>query len=139
MSLLNRPIRVVIAKAGLDGHERGAHAVTTMLRDAGMETIYLGMFRTPAQIVAAALEEDADVIGLSSLNGQHLAFSSKVRAEMDDQGLDDVLLVVGGVFPVEDVPRMKDIGVDQVFSAGTLMTGIIEYLESAVGARDATS
>lgn len=132
------PIRVVIAKAGLDGHERGAQAVTVMLRDAGMETIYLGMFRTPAQIVGAALEEDADVIGLSSLNGEHLAFSSKVRAEMDAQDLDDVLLVVGGVFPVEDIPKMKEIGVDEVFSAGTLVAAIIDRLETAVEARRAT-
>lgn len=132
MNRRTRPIRVVIAKAGLDGHERGARAVTTMLRDAGMEVIYLGMFRTPMQIVNAAIEEDADVLGLSSLNGEHLTFSSKVRAEMDAQELDDVLLVVGGVFPVEDVPKMKEIGVDQVFTAGTLVSGIVDYLESAV-------
>jgi len=90
------------------------------------------MFRTPAQIVGAALDEDADVIGLSSLNGEHLMFTSKVRAEMTTQGLDDVLLVVGGVFPVEDIPKMTEIGVDQVFRAGTLMAKIVDYLETTV-------
>jgi methylmalonyl-CoA mutase, C-terminal domain len=127
-----RVIKVVIAKAGLDGHERGAHAVAAMLRDAGMEVTYLGMFQSPEEIISVALDEDADVIGLSSLNGAHLTFSERVAAAMRDRGLDDVLLVVGGIVPVEDIPRLKGIGVDGVFPAGTLMDEITRFIEGHV-------
>lgn len=127
-----RAIKVVIAKAGLDGHERGAHAVTAMLRDAGMEVTYLGMFQSPEQIVSVAADEDADVIGLSSLNGAHLTFAERVVAAMGDAGLDDVLLVLGGIVPVEDIPRLHEIGVGGVFPAGTLMDEIVGYIESNV-------
>lgn len=125
-------IKVIVAKAGLDGHERGAQAVATMLRDAGMETVYLGMFQTPAGIVSAAIEEDADVIGLSSLNGEHLNFTRRVLDEMRRQGLDDVLVVVGGIVPVEDVPTMLDMGVAAVFPAGSLLKDIAAFIESHV-------
>lgn len=129
---MSRRIKVIVAKAGLDGHERGAHAVTAMLRDAGMETVYLGMFQTPAGIVRAAIDEDADVIGLSSLNGEHLNFTRRVVNEMRSQGLDDVLLVVGGIVPVEDVPAMREMGVGAVFSAGSLMREIVAFIEAEV-------
>lgn len=132
MTERRRPIKVVIAKAGLDGHERGAHAVATLLRDAGMETIYLGMFQTPENIVQAAIDEDVDVIGLSSLNGEHLTFTRKVVAAMEEAELDDVLLVLGGVLPIEDVPKVKDLGVDEVFRAGTRMHEIVAYLKENV-------
>ena len=123
-----RRIKVVIAKAGLDGHERGAHAVTALLRDAGMETVYLGMFQTPQTIVAVAIDEDADVIGLSSLNGEHLHFTRRVLDEMQAQGLDDVLLIIGGIVPVEDVPRLSEMGVRGVFPAGTLLKDIQAFI-----------
>ncbi len=134
-----RAIKVVIAKAGLDGHERGAHAVAAMLRDAGMEVVYLGMFQAPAEIVSVAIDEDADVIGLSSLNGAHLSFSRKVVAEMQTAGLRDVLLVLGGIVPVEDIPRLRDVGVDAVFPAGTLMEEIVEFITSNVRPERAAS
>lgn len=127
-----RTIKVVMAKAGLDGHERGAHAVSAMLRDAGMEVTYLGMFQSAEQIVAAAVDEDADVIGLSSLNGAHLTFSQRVTAQMRTHGLDDVLLVLGGIVPVEDIPRLQEIGVAGVFPAGTMMEEIITFIEGHV-------
>lgn len=123
-----RKIKVVIAKAGLDGHERGAHAVTALLRDAGMETVYLGMFQTPQSIATAAVDEDADVVGLSSLNGEHLNFTRRVIAELESRGLDDVLVIVGGIVPVEDIPRMHEMGVAAIFPAGTLMKAIQMFI-----------
>jgi len=134
-----RTIKVVMAKAGLDGHERGAHAVSAMLRDAGMEVTYLGMFQSAEQIVAAAVDEDADVIGLSSLNGAHLTFSERVVAQMRANGLVDVLLVLGGIVPVEDIPRLRAIGVDAVFPAGTMMDEITSFIETNVRAQRTVS
>ena len=134
-----RTIKVVMAKAGLDGHERGAHAVSAMLRDAGMEVTYLGMFQSAEQIVAAAVDEDADVIGLSSLNGAHLTFSERVVAQMRANGLGDVLLVLGGIVPVEDIPRLRAIGVDAVFPAGTMMDEITSFIETNVRAQRTVS
>lgn len=127
-----RRIKVAIAKAGLDGHERGAHAVTALLRDAGMETVYLGMFQTPQSIVNAAVDEDADVVGLSSLNGEHLHFTKRVIDELRSRGLDDVLVIVGGIVPVEDLPAMKEMGVAAVFPAGTLLGEIQEFITTNV-------
>lgn len=127
-----RKIKVVIAKAGLDGHERGAHAVTALLRDAGMETVYLGMFQTPQSIVAAAIDEDADVVGLSSLNGEHIHFTKRVIDELHEKGLEDVLVIVGGIVPAEDVPRLNDMGVTGVFPAGTLFHEIRSFIDDNV-------
>ena len=124
-----RKLKVIVAKAGLDGHERGAHAVSAALRDAGMEVVYLGMFQTPKRIVAAAVDEDADVIGLSSLNGEHKTFTRRVLSEMEAAGLDDVLLLVGGIVPVEDIPELKASGVHGVFTAGSSMAQIREFIE----------
>jgi methylmalonyl-CoA mutase, C-terminal domain len=127
-----RAIKVIIAKAGLDGHERGAHAVTAMLRDAGMEVTYLGMFQSPEQIVSVAVDEDADVIGLSSLNGAHLTFAERVVATMRAAELDDVLLLVGGIVPAEDIPRLAEAGVHGVFPAATLTEDIVTFIRANV-------
>lgn len=129
-----RKIKVVIAKAGLDGHERGAHAVTALMRDAGMETVYLGMFQTPQSIVTAAVDEDADVVGLSSLNGEHVHFTRRVIDELHANRLDDVLVIVGGIVPAEDIPVLKEMGVTGVFPAGTLFGEIKSFIDENVRA-----
>jgi methylmalonyl-CoA mutase C-terminal domain/subunit len=129
-----RKLKVVIAKAGLDGHERGAHAVTALLRDAGMETVYLGMFQTPQSIVSAAIDEDADVVGLSALNGEHIHFTQRVIDHLRQEGLDDVLVIVGGIVPVEDVPVLNEMGVSGVFPAGTLFAEIKSFINDNVRA-----
>lgn len=131
---MSRKIKVIIAKAGLDGHERGAHAVASLLRDAGMETVYLGMFQTPQGIVSAAIDEDADVIGLSSLNGEHLHFTRRVVDEMRHHGLDDVLVVIGGIVPVEDLPALREMGVEGVFPAGSALKDIERFIVQHVRA-----
>lgn len=131
---VTRKVKVVIAKAGLDGHERGAHAVTALLRDAGMETVYLGMFQTPQSIVSAAIDEDADVVGLSSLNGEHVHFTRRVIDELHTNGLDDVLVIVGGIVPAEDVPVLNEMGVAGVFPAGTMLHEIQTFINENVRA-----
>ncbi|MDZ7695502.1 MAG: cobalamin-dependent protein [Deltaproteobacteria bacterium] len=115
----NRRIRVVISKVGLDGHDRGAKVVASLLKKAGMEVVYLGMYQSVEGIVRAAVDEDADVIGVSYLSGEHLVFTPKIVQEMKKQGLNDVLFVVGGSFPPEDIPVMKEMGIDQVFRGGS--------------------
>ncbi len=125
----SRPIRVVMAKAGLDGHDRGVKVVSALLREAGMEVIYLGPYQMPEAIVRAAVEEDADVIGISALSGEHLSFAPKVVALLKDQKLDDVLLIMGGVIPVEDIPVLKDMGVAEVFITGSPSRSIIDFIE----------
>jgi len=127
-----RPIRVIMAKAGLDGHDRGVKVVSAILRDAGMEVIYLGPYQTPQSIVQAAIEEDADVIGLSSLSGEHLSFAPKVVELLRENKLSDILLIMGGVIPVEDIPALKEMGVAEVFTAGSLTQSIIDFIESNV-------
>jgi len=127
-----RKIRIVISKVGLDGHDRGAKVVASLLKDAGMEVIYLGMYQRPEWIVRAAVDEDADVIGVSYLSGEHLVFTPEIVQQMKAWGLDDVLLVVGGSFPPEDIPVMKAMGVDEVFPGGTLAESIVEYIRGAV-------
>jgi len=125
-------IRVVISKVGLDGHDRGAKVVASMLQKAGMEVIYLGMYQSVTGIVKAAVDEDADVIGVSYLSGEHLVFTPKIVAEMKGRGLDDVLFVVGGSFPPEDIPVMKQMGVDEVFRGGSLTEDIVGYIRKKV-------
>jgi methylmalonyl-CoA mutase C-terminal domain/subunit len=134
---MNRPIRVVIAKAGLDGHQAGVRIVAQALRGAGMEVIYLGLYHTVEQIVATALQENADVIGLSSLGGAHREVVPRVARAMREHHLDDVLLVVGGVIPNVDLPALKEAGVDAVFKTGTPLPQIVRHLETAVAARRA--
>lgn len=122
-------IKVIVSKVGLDGHDRGAKVVATLLKEAGMEVVYLGMYQTPDGVIKAAIDEDADVIGLSYLSGEHLVYTPKIVDEMRKSGLDDVLLVVGGSFPPEDVPVMKEMGVDEVFRGGSLTESIIDYIK----------
>jgi methylmalonyl-CoA mutase C-terminal domain/subunit len=134
-----RRIRVVIAKPGLDGHDRGAKVIARALRDAGMEVIYTGLRQTPEQIVTAALQEDADVIGLSILSGAHLHIVSRVRELLKVRGLDDVVLLVGGIIPDADVPALKALGVGGIFPPGSPMQAIIDFINGAVSTRVGTS
>ena len=128
-------IRVVIAKPGLDGHDRGAKVIARALRDAGMEVIYTGLRQTPEQIVAAALQEDADVIGLSILSGAHNHICPRVMELLGQQGLDDVLVVVGGIIPDVDIPKLKAMGIGGVFLPGTPMQDIVRFIEAHVRTR----
>ncbi|MBI2954002.1 MAG: cobalamin B12-binding domain-containing protein [Chloroflexi bacterium] len=123
-----RKIRVLVAKPGLDGHDRGAKVVARALRDAGMEVIYSGLRQTPEMIVEAALQEDVDVIGLSALSGAHLPLFSRIGELIRDQGLDDVLVIAGGIIPDEDVPLVKDAGIAMVFGPGTPTGTIVDYV-----------
>jgi methylmalonyl-CoA mutase C-terminal domain/subunit len=125
---MTRRLRVVIAKPGLDGHDRGAKVIARALRDAGMEVIYTGLRQTPEQIVAAALQEDADVIGLSILSGAHLHVCPRVMTLLREQGLDDVLVVVGGIIPDVDRARLAELGIAGVFPPGTPMQTIVEFI-----------
>ncbi len=126
------PIRVVIAKPGLDGHDRGAKVIARALRDAGMEVIYTGLRQSAEQIVNAALQEDADVIGLSILSGAHNQICPRVMELLREKGMDDVLVVVGGIIPDVDVARLKAIGIEGVFPPGTPMQDIVSFITSHV-------
>jgi methylmalonyl-CoA mutase, C-terminal domain len=130
-----RKIRVVIAKPGLDGHDRGAKVIARALRDAGMEVIYTGLRQTPEQIVGAALQEDADVIGLSILSGAHMHICPRVMALLKERGLDDVLVVVGGIIPDVDVPKLQEMGITGIFLPGTPMQQIIDFIGAHVRTR----
>ena len=130
-----RKLRVIIAKPGLDGHDRGAKVIARALRDAGMEVIYTGLRQTPEQIVTAALQEDADVIGLSILSGAHNHIAPKLMALLKERQLDDVLVVIGGIIPDVDVPKLQEIGVKGVFLPGTPMQEIIDFIERNARAR----
>jgi methylmalonyl-CoA mutase C-terminal domain/subunit len=129
-------IRVIIAKPGLDGHDRGAKVIARALRDAGMEVIYTGLRQTPEQIVSAALQEDADVIGLSILSGAHNHVAPRLMQLLKERGLDDVLVVIGGIIPDLDVPRLKEMGVKGVFLPGTPMQEIVEFIRGNVKQRE---
>jgi methylmalonyl-CoA mutase C-terminal domain/subunit len=122
------PIRVLIAKPGLDGHDRGAKVMARALRDAGMEVIYTGLFQTPDMIARAAIDEDVDVIGLSILSGAHLAIFPKIFAQLEAAGLGDVLVVAGGTIPDEDVPKLKELGVAEVFGPGTPLETAVRFI-----------
>ena len=123
-----RKIRVLVAKPGLDGHDRGAKVVARALRDAGFEVIYTGIRQTPEAIAEAALQEDVDVVGLSILSGAHMALVPKIMRLLKEKGLNDVLVLVGGIIPDEDVPKLKALGVKGVFGPGTLTTDIIAFI-----------
>ena len=125
---MSQKIRVVIAKPGLDGHDRGAKVIARALRDAGMEVIYTGLRQTPEQIVAAALQEDADVIGLSILSGAHMHICPRVMELLKEKDLGDVLVVIGGIIPDVDIPRLNEIGIAGVFLPGTPMQEIVEFI-----------
>ena len=130
-----RKLRVVIAKPGLDGHDRGAKVIARALRDAGMEVIYTGLRQTPDQIVGAALQEDADVIGLSILSGAHMHICPRVMELLKDKGLDDVLVVVGGIIPDVDIPKLQEIGIRGIFLPGSAMQQIIDFINANVRPR----
>ncbi len=127
-----RKIRVLIAKPGLDGHDRGAKVIARALRDAGMEVIYTGLRQTPQMIAEAALQEDVDVVGLSILSGAHMALVPRVKELLDAEGLEDVLLLVGGIIPDQDVPRLLELGVSAVFGPGTSTQEIVAHIRAAM-------
>lgn len=125
---MKRPIKVLVAKPGLDGHDRGAKIVANALRDAGMEVIYTGLHQTPEMILDAALQEDVDVVSLSILSGAHMTLLPRVRDLMDAKGLDDVPLVGGGIIPEGDVKKLKKMGVSEIFGPGTDTRDIVSYI-----------
>ena len=135
MPISMRKLRVIIAKPGLDGHDRGAKVIARALRDAGMEVIYTGLRQTPEQIVSAALQEDADVIGLSILSGAHNHIAPRLMELIREKGLDDVLVLIGGIIPDVDIPRLKEIGVKGVFQPGTPMQDIVDFIHENARAR----
>ena len=126
-------IRVLIAKPGLDGHDRGAKVIARALRDAGMEVVYTGLRQTPEQIVNAALQEDVDAIGVSILSGAHMTLFPRILELMKERDIGDVPLFGGGIIPDDDIPRLKDAGVDAVFTPGATMDEIIAYIRARVG------
>ena len=127
---MNRPIRVLIAKPGLDGHDRGAKVIARALRDAGMEVIYTGLRQTPEQIVAAAVQEDVDVVGMSLLSGAHNYLFPRVAELFEEQGVDDILILGGGVIPEDDIQSLKDAGIAAIFTPGAQTTEMIEYIKN---------
>ncbi len=127
-----RKIRVVVAKPGLDGHDRGAKIIARALRDAGMEVIYTGLHQTPEQIVETALQEDAHAVGLSILSGAHMTLVPKIARLLKDEGADDVVLVVGGTIPKDDVAELKELGVAEIFTPGSSVQEIIDFIEKSV-------
>jgi len=133
-----RKIRVVIAKPGLDGHDRGAKVIARALRDAGMEVIYTGLRQTPEQIVSAALQEDADAIGLSILSGAHNHICPRVMELLREEGLTDVLVVVGGIIPDVDMPKLQAIGIEGIFRPGSSMQEIVDFIAGKVRPRAET-
>jgi methylmalonyl-CoA mutase C-terminal domain/subunit len=132
MGQTNQAIRVLIAKPGLDGHDRGAKVIARALRDAGMEVIYTGLRQTPEMIAEAALQEDVNVVGLSILSGAHMALVPRIRQLMDENGLQDVLLVIGGIIPDEDISLLKDMGVSGIFGPGTNTEDIVAHIRRSV-------
>ncbi|MCK4812352.1 MAG: cobalamin B12-binding domain-containing protein [Candidatus Marinimicrobia bacterium] len=126
---MKKKIRIVLAKPGLDGHDRGAKVIANALRDAGMEVIYLGLRQTPEMIVSAAIQEDADVISLSILSGAHMTIFPKVLELLKENAMDDVLLIGGGVIPEDDMEELKKMGVAELFGPGTPTTTTIDYIE----------
>ena len=122
------PIRVLIAKPGLDGHDRGAKVLVRALRDAGFEVVYTGLFQTPEMIASAALQEDVQVIGLSILSGAHMSLFPRIMDALRGQGLEDVLVVAGGTIPKSDIPAIKKLGIAEVFGPGTQFTAIVDFI-----------
>ncbi|MEA2427823.1 MAG: methylmalonyl-CoA mutase, C-terminal domain [Thermoleophilaceae bacterium] len=131
----NRKIRVVVAKPGLDGHDRGAKIIARALRDAGMEVIYTGLHQTPEQIAETVLQEDADAVGLSILSGAHMTLVPRVVELLNEQGAEDVIVTVGGTIPSDDVPELKKLGVAQVFTPGSSTQSIIDFIRESVESR----
>lgn len=134
---MTRPIRVLVAKPGLDGHDRGAKVVAAALRDAGMEVIYTGLHQTPEMIATAAVQEDVDVVGLSILSGAHMTLFPRVLDLLRAEGRDDLLLTGGGIMPKEDVERLRALGVGELFGPGTPTTALVDYIKRWFAAREA--
>ncbi len=128
-------IRVVVAKPGLDGHDRGAKIIARALRDAGMEVIYTGLHQTPEQIVETVIQEDADAVGLSILSGAHMTLVPRVVELLHEQQIDDVVVTVGGTIPAEDIPELKSLGVAEVFTPGAPTQAIVDFIRSATTER----
>ena len=135
MSASGRRLRVVVAKPGLDGHDRGAKIIARALRDAGMEVIYTGLHQTPEEIVETVIQEDADAVGLSILSGAHMTLVPRVVSQLREHGVDDVLVTVGGTIPSEDVASLKQLGVAEVFTPGASTEAIVEFIEASCGRR----
>ncbi|HET9826339.1 MAG TPA: cobalamin B12-binding domain-containing protein [Chitinophagaceae bacterium] len=129
---MNRPIRVLVAKVGLDGHDRGAKVIATALRDAGMEVIYTGLRQTPEMVVNAALQEDVDAIGISILSGAHMTVLPKVFQLMKEKQMNDVLLTGGGIIPEEDMKELRSMGIGKLFAPGALTSEIVDYIKQWV-------
>ena len=134
--MASRKLRILVAKPGLDGHDRGAKVIARALRDAGMEVIYTGLRQTPEMIAAAALQEDVDAVGISILSGAHNTLCPRIVQLLREQGMDDCLVLVGGIVPQEDIQRLKDQGVAEVFLPGTSTEEIIRFLREKVRPRD---
>ena len=132
---MQRPYRVVVAKPGLDGHDRGVKVIARALRDAGFEVIYTGLFQTPEQVAETALQEDADAVGLSILSGAHMTLFPRVVEELHKRGLEDVLVFGGGIVPGPDIVKLKEAGVAEIFTPGAPMATITDWLEQALEAR----
>ncbi len=137
MGAVQRPYRVVVAKPGLDGHDRGAKVIARALRDAGFEVVYTGLHQTPEQVVHAVIQEDADAVGLSILSGSHLTLVPRIIEQLAEAGRADVLVMVGGIIPEADIPVLKEQGVAAVFTPGAPLESIGSWLESALDAREA--
>lgn len=133
-STTERKIRVVVAKPGLDGHDRGAKIIARALRDAGMEVIYTGLHQTPEQIVETVIQEDADAVGLSILSGAHMTLVPRIVELLREQDVDDVLVTVGGTIPADDIPQLRALGVSEVFTPGAPTQEIIDFIRGAVRA-----
>jgi methylmalonyl-CoA mutase C-terminal domain/subunit len=131
-----RPIRVLVAKPGLDGHDRGAKVVAAALRDAGMEVIYTGLHQTPEMIAAAAVQEDVDVVGLSILSGAHMTLFPRVRELLHAQGRDDILITGGGIIPREDMDALREQGIGELFGPGTPTTALVDYIRDWFAQRE---
>jgi len=131
----DRPIRVLIAKPGLDGHDRGAKVIARALRDAGMEVIYSGLRQTPEQIAAAAIQEDVDVVGLSILSGAHNVLFPEILKLLKEQGGEDILVLAGGIIPDKDIAPMKALGIREIFLPGTPTSALVDFIRSEVGER----
>jgi methylmalonyl-CoA mutase C-terminal domain/subunit len=135
---MQRRYRVVVAKPGLDGHDRGAKVIARALRDAGFEVIYTGLHQTPEQVAETVVQEDADAVGLSLLSGAHMTLFPKVMQTLEEKGVGDVLLFGGGIIPDADIPQLKEKGVAEIFTPGTPMQRIVDWLTEALDAREAT-
>lgn len=129
-----KTIRILIAKVGLDGHDRGAKVLSSLLRDAGMEVIYLGMYNTPEMVIRSAMEEDVDIIGISFLSGEHLTLTPKIMKELKKSKMEDLPVIIGGIMPAQDEAKLLKMGVDRVFR-GSLVRDVVSYLNERVGGK----